>query len=133
MTRTYQDAFGMKVDEIKRLLKEHPSLMIHSERRTGKTEALIQFIREQHAGLAIVVCPSQKNAEEFRYRYEERYPMEVCPTILGPTRIHDIRGRGLPVYVDEWPLLSERAKADLRAEGVRGAVGTIEGPGVLPM
>ena len=133
MTRTYTDAFGMKIEEIKKLLKEHPGLMIHSERRTGKTEALIQFIREQHAGLAIVVCPSQQDAELFHHRYEERYPMEVCPTVLGPTRTHDVHGRSLPVYVDEWPLLSERAKSDLRAEGVRGSVGTIEGPVSLPL
>lgn len=133
MTRTYTDAFGMKIEEIKKLLKEHPGLMIHSERRTGKTEALIQFIRERYAGLAIVVCASQQTAELFQHRYEERYPMEVCPTVLGPTRIHDIRGRGLPVYVDEWPSLSERAKGELRTMGVAGSVGTIEGPSVLPM
>lgn len=133
MTRTYQDAFGMKVDEIKRLLKEHPGLMIHSERRTGKSTALMQHIREQHSGIAAVVCPSALNAEQFLLRYEQMYPMEKYPVVIGPTRIHDLQGRSLPIFVDEWPSLSERAKADLRAEGVRGGVGTIEGPSILPM
>lgn len=133
MTRTYSDSFGMKVDHIKRLLNEHPGLMIHSERRTGKTEALIQFIREQHAGLAIVVCPSAQSAELFLLRYQERYPMEVLPTVVGPTRIHDLQGRSLPIFVDEWPSLSERAKSELRAMGVAGSVGTIEGPSAISM
>ena len=133
MTKTYQDAFGMKVDEIKRLLKEHPGLMIHSERRTGKTTALIQHIREQHAGAVAVVCPNGRQAEEFRYRYREMYPMEVAPFVLGPTEIHDLDGRNLTIYADEWPSLSDRAKSELRQRGIRGAVGTIEGPRLLPM
>jgi hypothetical protein len=39
------------------------------------------------------------------------------PLVVTPDNLHLLRGRGLPVYVDEWRLHTEKHKDDILATG----------------
>jgi len=104
-----------------------PGYVVHAERRTGKTTALLAEIHTQLRGRAIIVAHSALMADIIEQRYKSAFPLDVKPIVTGPIRaLEVIRGRDLPVYVDEWWLLPEKAQRELKDSGrIMGAVGTV--------
>ena len=123
MTHTYSDAFGMNVDAIEAAIR--PGYVVHAERRTGKTTALMHAIHKRHTGAAIVVCPSKQQAEMFASAYCDYVAHGARPVCLGPMELNALKGTDLPLYVDEYWSFSERAQQQMRDYGIAGAVGTL--------
>ena len=104
-----------------------PGYAVHAERRTGKTTALLAEIHIEHKGKAIIIAHHQESAERISYIYREAFPQDETPLVAGPVRaMITLLGTNLPVYVDEWWLLPEKAQKELKDSGrIKGAVGTV--------
>jgi hypothetical protein len=104
-----------------------PGHAVHAERRTGKTTALLAEIHTQLRGRAIIIAHHQESAERISYIYREAFPQDEIPLVAGPVRaMVTLLGTNLPVYVDEWWLLPEKAQKELKDSGrIKGAVGTV--------
>lgn len=131
MTKTYTDAFGMRSDLIEE--KIAPGVVVHSERRTGKTTALADFIYKHHNGNALVMCHDKQAAEHFYDAYRKRFPERERPIVLSPSMVVECRGNDLPLYIDEFWLLSSKIQQQVKDYGIAGAVGTVPALAVLPI
>lgn len=98
----------------------------HFPRQTGKSEALLEFIHDEHSGEAIVICMNSDMAHVMIWRYQKKYPGENVPSFCtGESAENNIRGNSKPVYLEEPHLLPGRAVREAINSGrLAGGVGS---------
>lgn len=96
---------------IKVVMNWFPMTLHSFLRRTGKTTAILQTIRERYHGDAIYFCPDERHAIMAARMYQSMYP---DGTLMIATRIDHVRGMSQHIYVDEWWLLKEDVQRDIK-------------------
>jgi hypothetical protein len=104
--------------------KIQPNSVVHAERRSGKTEALLNIIHDKYYGSAIFVSHNKRLSDLNKNRYVEKYPEDITPLFISASNSQSARGQDRAIFCDEWFLFEEKSKQELRRIGIEGAVGT---------
>jgi hypothetical protein len=117
-----------RTDEILERLKT-PNTLVVSNRRTGKTRALIQHIHNTYRGAAFVVVPTHEAAEAFRAAYQDLYPGGDIPTTLtpGPNTARIANG-SYAVFVEEFYLVAAQLGYEHAQELAKVLTGAVASP-----
>lgn len=127
------------------VIEEHitPGVAVHAERQTGKSTALLRMMGKERNG-AIVVASQSASARYLETLYQETLaPVEFslfrrskrpnCPRFVTGGGLQ-LRGVQLPIYVDEWWLLSPNVQREIIESGqLKGAVGTVPHATPIPL
>ena len=110
---TQAEALAATTAAIKRDILASPGILLDCKRQVGKTTAILELIHDQHQGRAAYVTFKRDLALMARGTYFRRWPQGESPLFTSDPE--KLRGRLLPIYVDEWWLLSSGHMHDLAA------------------
>lgn len=126
------------------LEKIQPGVVVHAERQTGKTRALLQLVHERYHDDAIVVTMGSNTAHLLANMYRQMYEHPMYGSTgrstqrKGPHFVSadnlNLEGHHDPVLVDEWWELPESVRRKLIESGrLAGAVGTAVHASQIPL
>jgi hypothetical protein len=104
-------------------------VVVHRDRRTGKTLALLGFVHEYCSGFCYIVTGNHIMAKEIEYQYRHMFPDDEKPIVLTLDRVRDGCADGRPrcwVTDDVWPWVVERNSMTFETMEFLGGVGTSE-------
>lgn len=84
---------------IKQAVEWFPGATLPCGRQSGKTTAILEMIHERHKGKAVFFTVNPDMAKCALDIYRKRWPKDEDPIFTASYL--DIRGRSLPIYVDE--------------------------------
>lgn len=105
--------------------KIQPNYVVHAERRSGKTGALLNVIHDKYYGSAIYISHNYNISDINKRRYIKQYPEDAIPLFTSASNLHVLRGQDRAIFCDEWFLFKEEHKKELAKIGFQGAVGTL--------
>ena len=130
---TQAEALAATTAAIKRDILASPGILLDCKRQVGKTTAILELIHDQHQGRAAYGTFRSDLALMARGTYFRRWPQGESPLFTSDPE--KLRGWLLPIYVDEWWLMSEQQQDKLSAIDfgglVRARVGTFLAVGRL--
>lgn len=107
---------------IKLVMNWFPGTLHSFLRRTGKTTAILETIREKYNGDAIYFCADVQSADNAKRMYRKLFP---DGTLMTATLVDHVKGMSQHIFVDEWWLLERDVKRDLMHTGrVVARIGT---------
>lgn len=104
-------------------------VVVHRDRRTGKTLALLGFVHEYCSGFCYIITCNPISVKEIERTYRDLFPDDEQPIVLTLDRVrhHCAEGRPRCWFTDDvWPWAVERNSITFETMEFLGGVGTSE-------
>lgn len=106
--------FTESIRRIKQTVECFPGLVLGVDRQVGKTTAILEMIKDRYPGTAIYFGPNQYLCDFAEHAWRGT-GFRLSPKFFSSSE--QVRGYNLPIYVDEWWLLSQRQQDEVMQTG----------------